>query len=535
MEEQAMSLKRALISALVTGVAAIATAAEIQFYDDELPSSLNPLYAASMVDFRAQELYFDRLYYTDPVTNELKSRLVYKWEVASTGQGNQAYSVRLYLNEGLKWHNGKKLTAKDICFTIDSMLDPRSTAERSMTFKEFFKGCTVEKELQAKVEFSQVFYNPTSKLNFAVLPSTEFNSTLILPDHIFSSRPVGSGPMKGAKGQRAATFNAHVVSSHHSPKIQKMKMLPSGDPRIQVVDVQNGKMHGIISVPPPFRPQMRASSEVGMKNYDLRSWWFMAVNTNSPALQIKEVRQAINYILDRNDLREKTIGVKKGDKESPCEFISGPFVQSSPYYNRTVPVVEYRDLGKAEALMQRGGLEKVGEYWHLNGEPVKLRIGMKASLDQEAPDLVDQIGNQLSDGGIDNRGETISNDQWKNEVITGRAKDKYDIVIGKWSFGLDENVNDLFHSRTQYDGVRNIFDYSNPEVDAILGDFEKARRVNSAKDAYHNLHVKLAEELPYLFLWKLDTKSAWRKEVRNNLITPYYYFTVIDDWKYAKK
>jgi hypothetical protein len=41
----------------------------------------------------------------------------------------------------------------------------------------------------------------------------------------------------------------------------------------------------------------------------------------------------------------------------------------------------------------------------------------------------------------------------------------------------------------------------------------------------------LAENLPYLFLWKLDTKSAWRNEVRNNTIAPYYYFTEFDGWK----
>ena len=68
-----------------------------------------------------------------------------------------------------------------------------------------------------------------------------------------------------------------------------------------------------------------------------------------------------------------------------------------------------------------------------------------------------------------------------------------------------------------------------------MTEFEDARREDAAKDAYHKLHAELAEDLPYLFLWKLDTKSAWRKEIRNNLITPYYYFTVVDDWTYSGK
>ena len=42
----------------------------------------------------------------------------------------------------------------------------------------------------------------------------------------------------------------------------------------------------------------------------------------------------------------------------------------------------------------------------------------------------------------------------------------------------------------------------------------------------------LADDLPYLFLWKLDTKSAWRTEVKSNTISPYFYFTEFDSRKY---
>jgi len=41
----------------------------------------------------------------------------------------------------------------------------------------------------------------------------------------------------------------------------------------------------------------------------------------------------------------------------------------------------------------------------------------------------------------------------------------------------------------------------------------------------------LADGLPYVFLWKLDTKSAWRMEIKNSNIAPYYYFTSFDGWK----
>ena len=183
--------------------------------------------------------------------------------------------------------------------------------------------------------------------------------------------------------------------------------------------------------------------------------------------------------------------------------------------------------------MQQAGLSKIGGSWHHNGNRITLRIGMNSSLNFEAPDLLDQISNQLGAAGFDRQVTKISNDNWTRNVITGESQE-YDLLIGKWAFGLVEDVNDLFHTRRGTEGKKNIFNYSNTEVDGILREFDSALTDTAAKDAYHKLHEKLADELPYLFLWKLDTKSAWRTEVRGNIISPYYYFTEIGSWKYSR-
>ena len=90
----------------------------------------------------------------------------------------------------------------------------------------------------------------------------------------------------------------------------------------------------------------------------------------------------------------------------------------------------------------------------------------------------------------------------------------------------------MFQTRAAGKGEKNIFKYSDTAVDTILKRYEAAKTDTEAADAYHDLHASLATNLPYIFLWKLDTKSAWRNEVRNNVITPYYYFTEFDGWKF---
>ena len=245
----------------------------------------------------------------------------------------------------------------------------------------------------------------------------------------------------------------------------------------------------------------------------------------------KRVRQALNLTLDRVILRELTIGVDPEDNNPPCEFVSGPFVQSSPYYNRAVPIPERADRSKAEQLMIAAGASKQAGRWVMGGQPITLRIGIDNPLQSEARDLLNQVGNQLQEGGFDRQVQNVSSDEWVQQAVTGRLQDKFDALIGKWSFGVVEDVNDMFHTRKGTKGSLNIFNYSNPEVDAILARFDAAKTDTEAQDAYHDLHAYLADDLPYLFLWKLDTKSAWRNEIRSNTISPYYYFTEFDGWR----
>ncbi len=513
------------IALAVSGTALLGS--NLAYYEESLPSTLNPLFAESMVDSRVHELIFDRIYYHSPITNELTSRLVEGWTVAEGGK-----AVRLTLKKGVTWHDGVPFSSADVCFTIDAMLDPNTPSVLGEKQRAIFRGCKQEKDNVALVQFLRIFHNPLERLSFYVLPAHSFNgNTSVQPDHEFSAHPQGTGPASGARGRRGVTFT-RAPNLHHKAGVGQMSLQEGQDPLVQVRTLQNNGVQGIIAVPPSYRADVSASDELALKSYDLRSWWFAAVNQNKPYLKDKRVRQALSLLLDRTELREKAVGVKPNEQNSPCEFISGPFVQSSPYYNRAVPVQARSDQDQAESLLLEAGLTQAGGRWHYKNEPITLRIGMKASLDIEATDLLSQIGNQLEAAGFGRQEYKIGVDDWNRVVLTGQAKD-YDLLVGKWSFGLVEDVNPLFHTRNKDGaGARNIFGFSDPQVDALMQDYEKARLDTQAQDAYHKLHARLAEELPYLFLWKLDTKSAWRSNVRGNTIAPYYYWTEFDSWKY---
>jgi peptide/nickel transport system substrate-binding protein len=518
-----MSRPSAFRVAALLGSVALLAGVQVTYYEESLPSTMNPLFARTMVDRRAHELVFDRLYYRSAVTSELKSRLVDTATVLEGGKG-----VQLTLKEGVKWHDGEAFDADDVCFTVRALLDPNTPSLLGRQYQEILQSCEGSKR-DVKITFVKAFHNPTERLGFPLLPEHAFaGNTTIAPDNEFSLRPVGTGPMRGSKGRREVKFTA-APGVHHTPRIEGLQLAEGGDPLVQVKTLLNGGVQGVISVAPPLRNDVAASDDVALKSYDLRSWWFVALNTNKGALADARVRQALDVSVDREELRRLTMGYDPEDIAQPCQFISGPFVPSSPYYNRSVPVKSRSDLSKAKALMAEAGATQEGGSWVIGGQPVMLKIGMNAPLDLEAKDLLNQLGNQLQSAGFQRQVYKVSADDWVNKAQSAQLGD-FDMLIGKWSFGVVEDVGHQFHTRSRGSGTLNLFDFSNPEVDALLTSYDQATTDTQAQDAYHELHAMLAQQLPYLFLWKLDTKSAWRMEVKGNTITPYFYFTEFDGW-----
>lgn len=521
-----MNLRAELLVAFGLLGVGLLSGTTVTFYDEALPTTMNPLFSRSMVDVRTHELVFDRLFYRSGITNELRSRLVEKYQTLEGGE-----QLKLFLKDGVKWHDDRRLVPADVCFTIDAILNESTPSTIGKPYREAIRSCEVDdKDNAVIVSFNKLYYNPRERLGFHVLPQHVLKDTRVDPTHEFSSVPIGSGPLSADKDHREIRYEV-FENAHHSSRITSLAQTQGADPFVQVRTLLNAGVHGVISVAPRLRPEIAASDEVGLQSYDLRSWWFIAINPNREPLGDPRVRQALDRTIDREALRELTVGWDPEDPDPACTFVSGPFVNASPYYNRSVQVNPTSDLAEAQRLMNEAGASQFNGRWMYNGAPIRLTVGIHAPLEVEAEDLLSQVGNQLQLGGFDRQVFKVTNDDWTRKALAGQLS-KFDILIGKWSFGLVEDVNALFQTRSGDQGAFNIFGYSNAEADALMTKYAGARTDTEAKDAYHDLHALLADDLPYLFLWRLNTKSAWRNEVRNNIIAPYYYFTEYDGWTF---
>ncbi|MCJ2066491.1 peptide ABC transporter substrate-binding protein [Methylobacterium sp. J-088] len=152
----------------------------------QAPTLINPHFAVGTKDQDASRIFYEPLAAWDPDGNlvpVLAATIPSKENGALAADGR---SVVWTLKPGVKWHDGKPLTADDLVFTWAYARDPATAAVTAGSYKD----CTVEKidDLSVRVLFDK----PTPFWCDAFVGIVG----MVLPQHLF-------GPYSGAKSRDA--------------------------------------------------------------------------------------------------------------------------------------------------------------------------------------------------------------------------------------------------------------------------------------------------------------------------------------------
>jgi ABC-type transport system substrate-binding protein len=419
--------------------------------------------------------------------------------------------LQLTLVQGFHWADGVPITAQDICFTVDAILEPANQLGGWLgPFRDALAGCEVLKPDLVVIRTKRALPDPRGAAGFFVLPAHRFESSLVPPDHAIGHEAWGS---RGVHAQLSAQgLEVAVVAQGVDRVPWNLTHIRIEPPTSHsVADLLAGRVHGLVSVDRADWEAVRANDDVALRSYDLRSWWFVAVNHRG-VLGDVGLRRALDQLLDRAALKAALFAVHPDDSNPPVELISGPYVQSSGHYNRSVAVREHdREAGVL-------ALERAGRP--------TLRLGIAHAEHQAAPLLLEALANQLRAGGLEVSTQVVGGNPWA--WSPDPLKGEVDLLVGR----VTEPIRWMEHHRGHLFGTggsHNPFQLSVPAVDELLAAAAVARTDTQEHDAGHGLHALLAQDAHALFLWKADTKSAWRTELRVTL-TPGPYWTDVDGW-----
>lgn len=421
-------------------------------------STLNPLLAASEPEQAASRLLFSSLYNYD-VTGALHTDLA----ESMTVKDDKVYTIKL---RNAVWHDGKKLTAEDVVYTINLIKNPQVRSPLRVNWLDIsaraIDDSTVEFMLPA------VYAGFSHALTFPVIPKHILQS--VSPSSMreadFSSNPVGSGPFAVKRVQTSeSTSSTDVVRMEPNTKyygavstLSRLELRAYGNESLLVKAVNSGEVSAASGL------SLSAADNIKSKQYSTKHWLlnkgvYLLMNNRSQTLQDARVRQALRYATDTSSIRATV-----GDNVARLDT---PILQSQ--IAQKLPAAPDYNLDKAKALLKEAGWTyNQGQWKGKDGRPLAVAVTTSSGRD-EYKKIVDVLKQQWSKLGVDVQLREIDTNSTTTSFVQSVLQPRdYDALLYELELGADPDVFAYWHSSQASASGYNFANYSNRTVDNDL-------------------------------------------------------------------
>jgi len=471
---------------------------------DSDPATLNPITSTDGYASAVQGYVFETLLTRDDETYGWIPALAEKWEVSKDGT-----QFTYHLRSGVKWEDGKPLTAEDVKYSFDVFFEGRFQSPSMMTFLQNIKEVKIIDPLTVQFVTKDVYFK-----NFDVA-----SSITIIPKHFygvgdpkdskFNKKIIGTGPYtldvweKGRKiilkrkkdywGNGVDYFkNRYNFDQIFFRPVKEesvgLELLKKGDLDFlpltgeQYMTKTKGDPWGkkIIAV----KTENDASSNY---NYAYIGW-----NFNHPFFKDRDVRLAMSHLINREFMNEKF-------RYNMSELAKGPFGNKSPASSPKVKVIEYNPKKALELLRKNGWkLVEKGLSKKIDGKDTLFEftlISANADFDKYAT----VIKEDMKKVGITMNIKIL---EWNSFIKLVIDERKFDAANLAWAVNaLESDPKQVWHKESIPAPGHNFISYKNDELSDEIDKLRKTMDSKKRLPIYHKIHEIIAADQPYSFLF----------------------------------
>ncbi|WP_219835124.1 ABC transporter substrate-binding protein [Paenibacillus sp. R14(2021)] len=437
------------------------------------PVLLNPNYAGDRVSLTIDQALYAPLF---QVNNGKKT--FYLAESLEPSADNLTYTLKL--KSGLTWHDGEKLTADDVVFTIDKILDEKQNSFLRANFIIGGKPIKAVKVDDTTVEFKLPQVSPA------------FEATLVqvtpIPKHIFeneadiekspkNSTPVGSGAFKFKEYKTGEYVTLERFDNYFAgkPHLDSITYRIAKDTNAANLALQNGEIN-IKYLDPQDVATIQATNNFEITPYSEGRLSYLLFNENSDTgvMGKKEVRQALSYALSRDELI--ATAYMSGDYADPAKSI---LASDNIYFDNDVASFD-NDAEKAKELLKTAGVSGL-----------KLRF-MTSSGNKAQEAIALYVQQKLKAIGVDVEIKPLDASAYGAKFVDPKAAD-FELAAAGYIMGYDPDAYSILYTTG---GDANYTHYSNKAVDELFkqgaGEGDAAKR----GEIYKKLQELVAEDAP---------------------------------------
>jgi peptide/nickel transport system substrate-binding protein len=300
----------------------------------------------------------------------------------------------------------------------------------------------------------------------------------------FTRKPVGAGtgPFKFVEWvsgdhitlERNTSYWKKGADGQTLPYLDKITYRAITDETVRLTNLKTGDLDADFNVPAKDYATTKSSNEFTFQEAVGLSFNSIYVNTQAEPFNKKEFRQAIAYLLDRDQI-VKTIFFdlqKVG---------YGPIPPTSWAYDSSFKPYSV-DVNKAKELLKAGGKP--------DGFTFEMKIGAGNPVTLQLTQL---IKDQLAKAGIIMNITQLEAAKTATDAQAGNFQAEY---YG-WSGRIDPDGN--IYNQMRSGGSLNDGKYSNPQVDDLLDKARASSDQNERKSLYQQAQKLIVDDAPFIF------------------------------------
>jgi peptide/nickel transport system substrate-binding protein len=428
------------------------------------------------------------------------------WETTPDGR-----TITFTLRSGLTWHDGAPLGAADVLFTLERLRGLPLTSTALLADLRYIGAATAPTSATVVLTLTSRYAPLLSALSVPILPRHLLDERDIGALN-FWDVPVGSGPFKLAERQAGQSIVLERFEGFHrgAPLLDRVAFAVSSDLGVTSQALASGELL-LAELPWGAQAQIAASTPGAFFGaYPENGFYYLGFNLREGRpFADPRLRRALAMTVDLPRLVESTTG----GQGMPI----GSSALPGSWADLTPPPMGAPDLDGARALLDEAGWTLPAGATIRQSEGVSLTATLYVRGDDERRVLAARrIAESAAAVGI--QVEVVPADFATVLLARYAPPFDFDMLLGSWSNGAgDPNFADamyydpddfaLFHSSQLSQGdadgrsTRNFVGFSDAAYDNQAQAARQLYTIDERVAAITQAQARIAEELPYLYLW----------------------------------
>lgn len=452
------------------------------------PTNLDPRIGTDGQSEHIDSLIFDALVRRDEHFN-VQPSLAQSWETPDP------LTLVFHLRSGVRFQDGRPLTSKDVQWTIASILNKTVTSVKANAYRNVTR-------IDAPDPLTVIFH--LKQPDPGLLSSLSDGAIGIVPagsGRDFGGHPIGSGPFRflSQEQDKEVVIERNPGYWSQPPHLERVRFAVVPDLITRALELQKGSADvGVNALTADQIYALRNDKRLAIESGPGTVLNYISFNTRDPVLRDVRVRQAIAYAINRPLI----VHTLWRDRARLADSLLPPNHWAYADARRSYGY----DPGRARALLDAAGCKP-------DKDGVRFHLTIKTSTDETGRTLAVVLQQQLRQVGIALEVRSFEFATFYADI----SKGAFQMYTLRWIGGNEDP--DIFRyayataSAPPHGANRGY--YSNAALDALIAKASLTPAESDRAVLYAQVQQILANDLPSINLWYLDTVIVHNTRLEN--------------------